>query len=80
MEAHEKIKKDFILLSSDIMIGANILDLLDFHYSKKATITCLVKEEDLDKKQGRVPISCNLDESYDIMFVGQDNSLLHITN
>ncbi|CAK79161.1 unnamed protein product (macronuclear) [Paramecium tetraurelia] len=80
LEAHEKIKKDFILLSCDSMIGANILDLLDFHYSKKATITCLIKEEDLDKKQGRAPISCNLDESFDIMFIGSDQSLLHITS
>lgn len=29
------------------MVGANLLDLLDFHYSKKATITCLMKEDDL---------------------------------
>ncbi|CAD8201087.1 unnamed protein product [Paramecium pentaurelia] len=80
LEAHEKIKKDFILLSCDSMIGANILNLLDFHYSTKATITCLIKEEDLDKKQGRAPISCNLNESFDIMFVGSDYSLLHISN
>ncbi|CAD8090557.1 unnamed protein product [Paramecium sonneborni] len=79
LEAQEKIKKDFILLSNDILIDANILDLLDFHYSQKATITCLIKEEDLDKKQGRAPISCNLDESFDIMFIGSNNSLLHMT-
>ncbi|CAD8070872.1 unnamed protein product [Paramecium sonneborni] len=80
LEAQEKIKKDFILLSNDIMIGAKILDLLDFHYSQKATVTCLVKEEDLEKKQGRGPISSNLDKSFDIMFIGSDNSLLHLTN
>ncbi|CAD8204723.1 unnamed protein product [Paramecium octaurelia] len=80
LESCEKIKKDFILLSCDTMIGANILNLLDFHYSTKATITCLIKEEDLDKKQGRAPISCNLNESFDIMFIGSDHSLLHIIN
>lgn len=50
LEAAEKIRKDFIVLSCDIMIGINLLDLLDFHYCNKSSITCLVKEEDLDKK------------------------------
>lgn len=50
LEASEKIRKDFILLSCDIMIDMNLLDLLDFHYCNKSSITCLMKEEDLDKK------------------------------
>jgi translation initiation factor eIF-2B subunit gamma len=72
LEAAEKIKRDFILMSCDIMVGVNLLDLLDFHYKGKAAITCLIKEEDLDKKLGKAPVSCNLDDSFEIMFIGSD--------
>lgn len=37
------------------------------------------KEENIDKKLGKAPISCNLDDTYDIMLVA-DNKLVHIVN
>lgn len=40
----------------------------------------LLKEEDLDKKLGKAPVSCCLDDAFDIIFIGEDKRILHIEN
>lgn len=37
------------------------------------------KEEDLESKLGKAPVSCNLDDTYDIMLLS-NNRLVHIVN
>lgn len=39
----------------------------------------VVKEENLDKKLGKAPMSCNLDDTYDIMLISE-GQLVHIEN
>ena len=70
-------------MSCDIITDVNLFDLLDFHYKNNATLTLLMKREDLEsgKKMGKAPISCNLTENYDICLVNPENqSLAFIVN
>lgn len=70
-------------MSCDIITDINLFDLLDFHYKNNATMTLLMKREDLEsgKKMGKAPISCNLTENYDICLVNPENqSLAYIVN
>ena len=39
----------------------------------------VLKEENLDAKQGKAPVSCNLDDTYEIMFLAGDQ-VAHIVN
>lgn len=39
----------------------------------------VLKEEDLDGKLGKAPVSCNLDDTFEIMFLAGDQ-VAHIVN
>ena len=70
-------------MSCDSITDANLHDLLDFHYLKNSSLTVLMKKEDLEtgKKLGKAPVSCNLNDNYDICLVNPITSeLAHILN
>ena len=58
-------------MSGDVITDVNIYDMLDFHYKNESTLTLLLKKEDLEtgKLKGKAPLSCNLNDNYDICFV-----------
>lgn len=79
----ERIKGDFIVMSSDIITDANLSDLIDHHNFHNSTLTMLLRKEDLEsgKKLGKAPVSCNLNDNYDIYFVNPENtSIAHVIN
>ena len=70
-------------MSCDTISDINLHDLLDFHFLKNSSLTTFMKQEDLEtgKKQGKAPVSSNLNDNYDICLINPKTSeLAHIVN
>lgn len=76
LKVADLITSDFILMSSDIITDVNVYDLLDFHYRNESSLTVLLKKEDLEsgKLKGKAPVSCNLNDYYDICLVNPQSN------
>lgn len=58
-------------MSCDIITNVNLFEFIESHQRSKASISMLLKSEDLErgKKQGNPPVSCNLSDTYDICLI-----------
>lgn len=67
-------------MSCDTICDVNLLDVIDYHTTNQSLITMICKQENLDNKMGKAPISCNLDDTYDIMAIAEGGQLVQIAN